>query len=325
MTKNINNKITEILNDKPSENSKLDYKVIEYDMSKSGNKPDLIKDVLSMLNSLESYGEDKFIILGVTDKKYIKGLNNMSDDNHYQDLFNEYINPRPEIETGVINYSDKIIGYIYIYGNNIEVPYEVKKETKFKDHKNLTEGTSFIRKSSVNYPLFQEDREKLILKRSEKNPSEMNLFNIMKVKYHAINELYNINKKSKGKHTIDTSSNNGEFTIGEKTSRFTIKFQAASNDIARIYNYSDNILVARKENYKKDQNFQDIEKISITSVKNLDFSSNVQDFTINDLGLLINKHNTVAIISFTRIESKSHGKEKDLIEFKWQLLTNHLN
>ena len=101
----IENKIKEILKELPNENSKLDYKSIEYTTEKKG---DLIKDILAMLNSLEAYNENKFIIFGINDNKEIIGLEkNMFDDAHYQNIIDEYINPRPKIETGQIEYNDK--------------------------------------------------------------------------------------------------------------------------------------------------------------------------------------------------------------------------
>lgn len=323
MPNNTHNYIKEILKDLPSENSKLDYKVKEYEITKDGNTTELIKDVLAMLNSSEAFEEDKFIILGVTDQKYIKGLKkSMADDNQYQSIFDTYITPRPIIETGELKYSKKSIGYIYINKNNIIMPYEVKKEKK-DSKKTLSIGASFIRKGSINVELQQEDRETLILKRSEKNPNENNLYNAIKRITHARIELKNKNKNSEGTANIDPSSNNGYYTIGKKTFEFTPKFQAASNDTARIYDYSKNISIGKVKNFRDNPMFNDFNKVNKKNIQDLDFSSSLQNFSKNDLAILVNKHGNIALIYFNVIESESHGKEQDLLKFNWKIYTYH--
>jgi len=51
----IENEIKEILKELPNENSRLDYKQIEYTKEK---KDEFIKDILAMLNSIDSYNEN---------------------------------------------------------------------------------------------------------------------------------------------------------------------------------------------------------------------------------------------------------------------------
>lgn len=314
-------KIKNILNNLPSQNSLLDYKVIEYDITKNGNQTELIKDVLAMLNSIESYEKDKFIILGVTDKKYINGLNNlMTDDNQYQSIFDTYISPRPIIETGDLQYSNKLLGYIYFSGNNKFIPYEVRKEKKVSK-RTLSIGASFIRKGSVNMELLQDDRETLILKRSEKNPNENNLFHAINKITHAKIEINNKNKNSEGTITIDPSSNNGYYTIGIKAYKFTPKFEVASNDTARIYDYSRYIHIAKVKNFRENPIFNDLKKFNKKNIQDLDFSSSMQSYRKSDLGVLVNKYGNIALIYFDVIESESHVKEKDLLKFTWQIYT----
>lgn len=323
MPNNTHNNVKEILKYLPSENCQLDYKVKEYEITKDGNTTELIKDVLAMLNSNEAYEMDKYIILGVTDQKYIKGLYiPMADDNQYQSIFDTYITPRPIIETGELKYSNKLIGYIYINKTNLIIPYEVKKEKK-DSKKTLSIGASFIRKGSINIELQQEDRETLMLKRSEKHPNENNLYNAIKRITHARIELNNKNKNSEGTAKFDPSSNNGCYTIGKKAFEFTPKFEAASNDTARIYNDFGNISIGKVKNFRENPIFNDFNKFNKKNIQDLDFSSRLQNFNKNDLAILVNTHGNIALIYFDIIESESHGKEKDLLKFNWKIYTYH--
>ncbi|HDG3442467.1 MULTISPECIES: ATP-binding protein [Staphylococcus] len=314
------NKIKEILKTLPNENSKLDYKLKEYATEKKG---DLIKDILAMLNSLEAYNENKFIVFGINDNKEIIGLEkNMFDDAHYQNIIDEYINPRPKIETGQIEYNDEKIGYIAINSNNLETPYELKKELRIKKSKSsLSKGLSFIRKGSTNTPIIQEEREKLILKKTEKNPNNKNLFTALNQKNHAIEEIYYKDNKKSGRKKLDPSNNNGRFTIGELSYEFEMILDVASNEIARIMK-TDTIKVARIKNYKDNDIYYELQenlKSPNEVVKKLDTSSRSRDFTLKDLGILINKHGRIAEIFFKEIKSESHGSEENIVEIEWNI------
>lgn len=316
----IENEVKKILKELPNENSKLDYKSIEYTKEKKG---ELIKDILAMLNSIDSYNENKFIIFGVNDDKEIVGLEkNMFDDGHYQNIIDEYVKPRPKIETGQIEYDSKKIGYIAINFNNLETPYEVKKELKIKSSKkSLPEGLSYIRKGSTNTTIFQEDREKLILKKTEKNPNNKNIFIALNQKNHASKELYYKDKSEVGTKRLDPSNNNGEFTIGKFSYEFKMRFQVASNKIARIME-TDTIKIARIKNYKDSDIYYELqEKIKNPEViiAKLDTSSWVRDYTTKDLGIIINTHGRIAQIFFKEIKSESHGSEENIIEIEWNI------
>lgn len=110
-------KLYKIFNEKPSENSCLDYKLQPY---KKKDIADFVKDLNSFLNSIDGYGKDKFIIFGILDNKEKIGLNKdnpMPDGNFFQREASK-IFPRPSFEVGSINYVDNNknyeFGYIYI-------------------------------------------------------------------------------------------------------------------------------------------------------------------------------------------------------------------
>ena len=244
----------------------------------------------------------------------------MFDDGHYQNIIDVYVKPRPKIETGQIEYNDKKVGYIAINSNNLETPYELKKELKIKKS-SLFEGLSFIRKGSTNTPILQEERERLILKKTEKNPNNKNLFTALNQKDHASKELYYKDKSERGTKKVDPSNNNGEFTIGELSYEFKMRLQVASNEIARIME-AGTIKIARIKNYKDNDIYYELQenlKSPNEVVKKLNTSSRSRDFNLKDLGILINKHGRIAEIFFKEIKSESHGSEENIVEIEWNI------
>src|SRR5699024_197805 len=199
---NIENKIKTMIEDKVNEKSILDYKVQEYNLGTS-NKWEMIKDIIAMLNSEESFGEDKFIILGVAEREfYIKGLEqDMRDDNEYQNLL-ELITPRPKVETGQVFINDKTIGYIFIDKNNIERPY-----TFSQDNEKYCKGSSFIRKGSINVSLDNEEREKMILEKYTRSSSYHKIFQDILNQNAMTSELIYKSKCNVGTKQINPSNN----------------------------------------------------------------------------------------------------------------------
>lgn len=306
---NIENKIKSIIEDEVNEKSKLDYKVQEYNLQ-SKDKWEVIKDVIAMLNSEEAFGENKFIILGVAEKEFhVKGLEqNMRDDNEYQNLF-EFINPRPQVETGQVSIQGKIIGYIYIDKANNERPYTISR-----DNERYHQGISFIRKGSKNDSLDDVSREKMILEKRIKQSNFHEVYQKILEQNAIMSEVIYKNKNDAGNVQIDPSNNNGEFVIGEGIYEFKIKFDVANNGVARIMNYHG-IQVARiKGGADLFERYQDI------SFEELDFTNKLRRYGTNDLAVIVNKMGEWALITFLNIESESHGAYGDLIEFKWKII-----
>ncbi|WP_232252326.1 hypothetical protein [Staphylococcus epidermidis] len=95
----------------------------------------------------------------------------------------------------------------------------------------------------------------------------------------------------------------------------------ASNEIARIMK-TDTIKVARIKNYKDNDIYYELQenlKSPNEVVKKLDTSSRSRDFTLKDLGILINKHGRIAEIFFKEIKSESHGSEENIVEIEWNI------
>ena len=177
MDEKLKEKLKRILNELPSENSCLDYKVGPYPNNK---KADFIKDLNGFLNSNDGYGKDKFIIFGINDKKERIGINvdSMPDGNEFQTLA-EKISPIPSIAVGTIEYrfNEKKLdfGYVYIpedknddrvYTINSDFP---KKETIYKDIRDngkitisyVLASTACISRDSSNGLLTEEERRRI--------------------------------------------------------------------------------------------------------------------------------------------------------------------
>lgn len=168
----VDDKIIEILQKLPSEGPSIDYKVIPY---KKNQNHAFLQDVIAMLNSEQSVGEDKFIIVGVTDSpRELRGieLEQWRDDNEWQNLIKK-ISPRPDVRTGYVKYQEMLFGYFFIPGSNNEWVYEAnesvvsEKNERVSERNIIAKGQAYTRVSSVNEVLMAEGRKKLLEKRTQ--------------------------------------------------------------------------------------------------------------------------------------------------------------
>lgn len=158
--------IINILEKKPSECAYLDYKQYPYPKNK---KHDFIKDVIAMLNSEEGFGKDKVIIFGVVDKsRFLKGIdiNDLPDDNIYQSWI-DVIKPRPNVQSGFVEFEGKKFGYVYIHKINLDRVYEVSEtivgdsSAAFSEKNAAFKGQAYSRHGSSNYIMMREDRNRI--------------------------------------------------------------------------------------------------------------------------------------------------------------------
>lgn len=170
-------KIIEILQRLPSEGPCIDYKVIPY---KKNQDHAFLRDVISMLNSEQAAGEDKFIIVGITDSaRELRGieLEQWRDDNEWQNLIKK-ITPRPDVRTGYVKYQEMFFGYVYIPGTNNEWVYEANesvvsdKNDRVSEKNIISKGQAYIRIASVNEVLMAAGRKKLL----EKKTQQLNVY-----------------------------------------------------------------------------------------------------------------------------------------------------
>lgn len=173
----VDDKIIEILQKLPSEGPSIDYKVIPY---KKNQNHAFLQDVIAMLNSESAAGEDKFIIVGVTDSpRELRGieLEQWRDDNEWQNLVKK-ISPRPDVRTGYVKYQEMLFGYFYIPGSNNEWVYEANESVVSEKNERVCEkniiakGQAYTRVASINEVLMADGRKKLL----EKKTQQLNLY-----------------------------------------------------------------------------------------------------------------------------------------------------
>ena len=143
-----------------------------------------------MLNSDEGIGRNKFIIVGVTNEKKLKGISKETwrDDNEWQNLLKK-ITPRPHVSTGMVLFDGRLYGYIFIDKSNKDFVYEVKetvtneksgslsnKTNSARKVKGVYIGQAFTRYGSQNSIMFNEDRKKLMNRIVYQSP-DVGLFN----------------------------------------------------------------------------------------------------------------------------------------------------
>lgn len=251
MKDSVKNKLLQILSELPNEDAWLDYKEIPY---RDDKKADFIKDLCGFLNCMESYGDDKFIIIGISDDRFRIGLRNdnpMQDDNEYQQLA-QFIFPRPIISSGKIKFKSNgkelEYGYIHISRDNTDRVYEISKD--YPDIKKGTiwdnekygnmvfASTSYIRYGSKNNILSGYDRRKIY----DDNKKFLSLKDIP-------NYNFNHNKQDPFKYAVligewnDNNKNDQDIIstlVGEKYNIFI-------DDIKKLYT-EDNSQISFKNN-----------------------------------------------------------------------------
>ena len=151
MEEELKRELNLILNELPEENSWLDYKVIPYKTKDIG---DLINDLSAFLNSEQSYEKNKYIIYGIDDNKYRKGISSkeMLNDYYFQDAA-KHIFPTPKIVTGTIEHTyqgnKNTYGFVQISKENTDRIYEITQDTIGKKESNLYSKEEIFYKTAI--------------------------------------------------------------------------------------------------------------------------------------------------------------------------------
>lgn len=208
------------------ENDFVDYKLKLYSKEKKG---DFIKDILAMANSMSQ--EDKFIIVGVEDmpgkKREIIGIDEVEDQEHYQSLIDQYIEPRLKIEYRIEEYDNKKIGAFIVSKENKDKPYMICKEFNNQKSTILREGDCFIRSNSKNCRANRRDFDNFYkLKRDLKVELVPSIINILPI--NSKNKLFNYTDTSLYVNILnyggfDTILTNGYVCVYNKEKEFICK------------------------------------------------------------------------------------------------------
>lgn len=148
--------VIELLKALPPECEFIDYKQTGYKKEKQGY---FLKDVLSMLNAYTAFGRNRFIIIGIDDNRGLVGISEQEkrDDNEYQNWLNK-ISPRPIVNTGHIQYDNKVFEIVCINKENDGQIYELLQGVNIQP---IHEGQTFYRQGSQNAVLTEEVRRKI--------------------------------------------------------------------------------------------------------------------------------------------------------------------
>lgn len=157
----------------PEECEWIDYKAVRGNITKE-TKEKIKTLILSFLNSIQEFGNDKFIIWGIEEDKKAKekkltGLNEFKfpDDNEWQNLINDIKPNHPFVETGTFSYKGLLFGYIFISADNYNVPYHYSKEGK---------ESYYIRHGSNKYDNITEEEKKQLTQKKEELDKNSNFF-----------------------------------------------------------------------------------------------------------------------------------------------------
>lgn len=234
----IDDKVKELLEKLPSEGPEIDYKVILY--QKYFNQT-FLRDVIAMLNCEAAMGKDKFIIFGVSDSRERKGIDKEKwrDDNEFQNLV-KFINPRPDVRTGLVEFDEKYFGYIFISASNDEWIYESTKtytdEGCSKESNIVIRCQAFTRVGSRNDIMTEKNRRHLLEQKNLYLSSQKNNMDTIDSNYLWVVALF-------GRWSEKNSADMEEIEIvsGVKASIFIEDIRKLYYKMPSIFSFSDGI------------------------------------------------------------------------------------
>lgn len=118
----------------------------------SGNKIDLVHDILCMANS-DSEREDRFLVFGVSDRDHkIVGVQDRpyTKDQLY-DLLRDKMAPVPTLSLITVEYEGKEVDILKITPKERDLPYVLNRDLESRG-KRLKQNVVFVRNGSTNTP-----------------------------------------------------------------------------------------------------------------------------------------------------------------------------
>ena len=241
----------------PEECSWIDYKESCIFSKKFMNK--INKLVVAFLNSIQSLGQNKYIIFGVSEdkkekKKKILGLgeNIFPDDNEWQNLFSHIKPSHPYVETGTIEYRGLLLGYICIFAHNYKGPYFIGNAKDIYS----------IRRGGNKYEMAAYERMELINKSNELMQNGR-----IYLKSDILNLLVTLGKyNSSNQFDIDFIENRTGKTYAEIKEHCISLDNLFTKDEKSIYGLGSSVAVIVQEKHKRLLQFTSNEVLSAMEI-----------------------------------------------------------
>lgn len=190
-----------------------------------------------------------------------------------------------------------------IRNNNLDKKTPICLGTKsyidFNDDINFFENYRILLERIYN----EDEKKKPAL---GKNPFA-NVLNDEIIVKKSIDETKYCSPEDSGIVTFEYDNNNHKYVIGTGNYQFITKWSSASNDC--IYAYGDIGYIGGRKEFP-----------TYNEIMEFDFSSHVRTVYNNEIVVFKNKHGKILAIKLLSVDSRSHGKEKDVMTFEYKII-----
>lgn len=139
MTKTKNKNIRTLI--KEGEGPKVEFKR-EIHLSGAAGQVEFSKDVSSLANTLNQFGNEGYLLVGIEDNREVAGLSAPLDDQKIQRVLDKYLQPRLQVSVSHVSLDGRLIGVIRI-PKSYRKPHKIKKS--YHDKKSIQADTVFTR------------------------------------------------------------------------------------------------------------------------------------------------------------------------------------
>lgn len=114
----------------------------EIHLSDAAGQVEFCKDVSSLANTLNEFGKDGYLLVGVDDNGEIAGISSPLDDQKIQRVLDKYLQPRLQVSVSHITLGGYLVGVIRVPAS-YRKPHKIKKS--YHDKKSVRADTVFTR------------------------------------------------------------------------------------------------------------------------------------------------------------------------------------
>ena len=142
----------------------------EIDVTDKKKKCEFIRDMISLANMAWIEETPSYLIIGVSNKGDIIGLNKkFKDEANYQEIIRSSVTPKIDFVVRKIKLHEKTLGVLVIRSSSSTTPYVVKKSIySNQDRLELQEGQSWLRSGSGKYKITTQELLELAASYREK-------------------------------------------------------------------------------------------------------------------------------------------------------------